>query len=133
VANYCVSAREHDGDVVFLHRLQPGAVSRSFGVAVARLAGLPEVVLGRAAAVLASLEARDQQAESAPGGGERRPQGSAQLDLFMPRQAPASRPTTHPACEALRTVDVNRMTPLEALQLVVSLKAMVGADDGEDR
>jgi len=55
-ANYSVSARELDGDVVFLHRLVPGAASRSYGIAVAKLAGLPETVLARAKALLVTLE-----------------------------------------------------------------------------
>jgi DNA mismatch repair protein MutS len=55
--NWSVSAREHDGDVVFLHKLQRGAASRSYGVACARLAGLPEPVLARARAILSDLEA----------------------------------------------------------------------------
>src|SRR5262249_34715282 len=57
VANYSVSARELEGDVVFLHRLTRGAASRSYGVAVAKLAGLPESVLARARAILTTLEA----------------------------------------------------------------------------
>src|SRR5450432_3207507 len=55
-ANYSVSARELDGDVVFLHRLVAGAASRSYGIAVAKLAGLPETVLARARALLSTLE-----------------------------------------------------------------------------
>ncbi len=54
--NWSVSAREHQGDVVFLHKLQRGAASRSYGVACARLAGIPEPVLARARAILADLE-----------------------------------------------------------------------------
>jgi DNA mismatch repair protein MutS len=45
VENWSVSAREHEGDIVFLHKLQPGSASRSYGVACARLAGLPEPVI----------------------------------------------------------------------------------------
>src|SRR5262249_10414329 len=54
--NWSVTAREHLGDIVFLHKLQHGAASRSYGVACARLAGLPEIVLARARALLADLE-----------------------------------------------------------------------------
>ena len=56
-ANYSVTARELAGDVVFFHKIAKGPASRSYGVAVARLAGLPELVLARAKAILASLEA----------------------------------------------------------------------------
>ena len=90
VANYCVTARELDDDVVFLHRLVPGAASRSYGVAVAKLAGLPESVLARARALLGTLEAGG----SAPSGSgprrKRRPSAS-QLDLFAPAAEGAPR------------------------------------------
>jgi DNA mismatch repair protein MutS len=112
--NWSVSAREHQGDIVFLHKLARGAASRSYGVACARLAGLPESVLARAKALLCDLE----QGRSVPkgrAGDESRPQ----LDLFA-KAAPE-----HPALELLRAVDPDRLTPLEALQLVASLKKHV--------
>src|SRR6185436_9060466 len=87
VANYSVSAREHGDDVVFLHKLMPGPASRSYGVAVARLAGIGEGVLARAKAILATLEA----GAALPGGKHaslrgRTKGGSAQLDLFAAPQ-----------------------------------------------
>jgi len=119
--NWSVSAREHDGDVVFLHKLQRGAASRSYGVACARLAGLPEMVLARARAILSDLEA----GAAVPAGGAsplraRAQAGRPQLGLFDP--APA--PPPHPAIETLRSVDVDRMTPLDALKLVSDLKKL---------
>jgi DNA mismatch repair protein MutS len=119
--NWSVSAREHDGDVVFLHKLQRGAASRSYGVACARLAGLPEMVLARARAILSDLEA----GAAVPAGGASRLRaraqaGRPQLGLFDP--APA--PPVHPAIETLRSVDVDRMTPLDALKLVSDLKKL---------
>ena len=121
--NWSVSAREHEGDVVFLHKLQRGAASRSYGVACARLAGLPEVVLARARTVLADLERGDTLPSGAgPSLRARRPPSRDQLDLFG---AGAARP--HPAVETLRNVDVDRLTPLEALQLVANLKKMTTA------
>lgn len=113
VTNASVSAREIDGEVVFLHRLVAGAASRSYGVAVARLAGLPEAVLARARAVLASLE------QAAPGSAVAEP-ARAQLGLFD--RAPAH-PGEHAVAETLRAVEVERLTPLDALQLVATLKA----------
>ncbi|MBW2527519.1 MAG: DNA mismatch repair protein MutS, partial [Deltaproteobacteria bacterium] len=128
VANYSVSAREHDGKIVFLHRLTPGSVSRSYGVAVARLAGLPEQVLARAGAVLRALES-----SGSPTGGAARRSGGAepptpQLDLFV--KPTAAEP--HPALETLRHVDVNRMTPLDALELVAKLQSLAAEDDEPD-
>jgi DNA mismatch repair protein MutS len=115
--SWSVSAREHDGDVVFLHRLQRGAASRSYGIACARLAGVPEPVLARARALLGELE------RGAPGSVQARSRAArAQLGLFDVEAA--ARPAPHPALESLRSVDVDRLTPLEALQLVASLKKM---------
>jgi DNA mismatch repair protein MutS len=122
--NWSVSAREHEGDVVFLHKLQHGAASRSYGVACARLAGLPEVVLARAKAMLAELERGEALPSGAPSSLRARTKaGRAQLDLFGGGGAPAPAPP-HPALETLRVVDVDRLTPLEALQLVANLKRM---------
>jgi DNA mismatch repair protein MutS len=121
--NWSVSAREHEGDVVFLHKLQSGAASRSYGVACAKLAGLPEPVLARARAILSELE----RGAALPSGGAsslraRSHRGRPQLDLFDSGGSP--RPEPHPALETLRAVDVDRLTPIDALQLVASLRKM---------
>jgi DNA mismatch repair protein MutS len=122
--NWSVSAREHEGDVVFLHKLQHGAASRSYGVACARLAGLPEVVLARARAMLGELERGAALPSGAPSSLRARSRaGRSQLDLFDAGPAAAPAPP-NPALETLRAVDVDRLTPLEALQLVASLKRM---------
>ena len=107
--NWSVSAREHAGDVIFLHKLQHGPASRSYGVACARLAGVPEPVLARARAILEDLE-RGPKASRTP-----------QLDLFG-ASSPPPIVTDHPVLATLRAVDVERLTPLDALQLVASLK-----------
>jgi DNA mismatch repair protein MutS len=109
--NWSVSAREHQGEIVFLHKIQQGAASRSYGVACARLAGVPEVVLARARALLGDLER----------GANRSPVPAPQLGLFDPPPAPAQ---PHPVLAMLRSIDVDRLTPLDALQLVASLKKL---------
>jgi len=113
VANWCVSAREVGADVVFLHRLVPGAASRSYGIAVARLAGLPESVLARAKAILAGLEGE--------GASMRRPgRPEPQLSLFeKPEREPAE---AREVLDTLRALDVDRITPLDALSLLSRLK-----------
>jgi DNA mismatch repair protein MutS len=118
VANYSVSAKEIDGDIVFLHRLLKGPASRSYGVAVARLAGLPESVLARAQAILKTLEGS---------GGAPRLEGkmstrgaSHQLGLF--EAPPALDKEQQEVLETLRSLDPDRLTPLEALQLLSQLK-----------
>jgi DNA mismatch repair protein MutS len=117
-ANYSVSARELDGDVVFLHRLVAGAASRSYGVAVAKLAGLPETVLARARALLASLEA----------GGAAKPAKSRtksganadQMQLFGARSAETRGHAE--LIDTIRALDLDRLTGLEALQFLARLK-----------
>jgi DNA mismatch repair protein MutS len=122
--NWSVSAREHDGDVVFLHKLQRGAASRSYGVACARLAGVPEPVLARARGLLAELERGAALPSGAPSTLRARTRaGRTQLDLFGSAAA-AGPGGPHPALETLRAVDVDRLTPLEALQMVANLKKM---------
>ncbi|HEX7667467.1 MAG TPA: DNA mismatch repair protein MutS, partial [Polyangiaceae bacterium] len=124
--NWSVSAREHDGDIVFLHKLQKGAAMSSFGVACARLAGLPEIVLARARMLLDDLE----KGAPLPGGTHatmrgRTKKGKTQLDLFGgAAPAPELSPTTVEALGMIKSVDVDRLTPLEALQLVASLKKL---------
>jgi DNA mismatch repair protein MutS len=120
-ANYSVSARELDGDIVFLHRLVAGAASRSYGVAVAKLAGLPESVLARARALLVRLEGGDSALPSP----ETKPRGKRrtddQLDLFMTSK-PAEQKAHAEVIETLRSLEVDRVTGLEALQLLARLK-----------
>ena len=127
VANWSVAAREIGDDVVFLHRLVEGGASRSYGIAVARLAGLPEPVLARSRAILASLE----RGAALPSGAHatmrgRTTRGAVQLDIFG--APPSDEPKApHPALETLRQVDVDRLSPIEAWQLVAKLKALSSA------
>jgi DNA mismatch repair protein MutS len=124
IVNWSVSAREHGGDVVFLHKLVRGPASRSYGVAVARLAGVPEPVLARAKAILNMLESGGPL----PSGRHatlrgRSKAGSVQLDLFAPPKPAVD--TASPVLATLRAVEVERLTPLDALGLVAKLKAML--------
>jgi DNA mismatch repair protein MutS len=121
--NVSVSAREHDGGVVFLHAIERGPASKSYGVAVARLAGLPESVLARAVALCASFESPREAAKAEP-------RRTPQLGLFEPRDGGAGAAGGEEgrrALDTLRAVDVDRMTPLDALALVAKLKASLGA------
>jgi len=118
-ANYSVSARELDGDVVFLHRLVAGAASRSYGIAVAKLAGLPEAVLARARALLATLE-NGGAAVSAPKARTKNQPSSDQLALFGAKSAETRGHAE--LIETLRALDLDRLTGLEALQFLARLK-----------
>jgi DNA mismatch repair protein MutS len=110
-----VAAREWKGELVFLHNVVPGAADKSYGLAVARLAGVPTKVLARARGVLGRLEAnRDKTGGLAAGMGD--------LPLFG--AAPAA-----PAADAIGTrlaaIDPDAITPREALDLIIELKAML--------
>lgn len=125
--NYSVSAKEFGDDIVFLHKITRGAASRSYGIAVAKLAGLPESVLARSRVILENLESSGILPAGTHGSLRRRDkQGRAQLDnqlgLF---DSPAEPPTKHPAIETLRTVEPERLSPLDALQLIIKLKGLV--------
>jgi DNA mismatch repair protein MutS len=110
-----VRAREWKGELVFLHELAPGAADRSYGLAVAKLAGLPPPVLARAKSVLAKLE----QGRAATGGIAA---GLDDLPLFA--AALAEEPKPDPLAAALAEVDADALSPREALDLVYRLKRL---------
>ena len=112
--NWTVDVREVGDDVLFLHRLKPGGASRSYGIEVGRLAGLPASVLTRAKQVLATLEA-DQPSRRTSVTGTRE---SEQTELFLPAVVEA-----HPLVVALRALDVNALTPIEAISRLADLAA----------
>ena len=111
--NVHVSAVESGSDIVFLHRIEPGPASKSYGIAVARLAGVPAAVVNHARHALAALEAQQSQA-------------SAQVDLFAaPPEAPASGQTA--IDKALATMDPDILSPREALEALYQLKKLASA------
>ncbi|MDF2691724.1 MAG: mismatch repair protein MutS [Labilithrix sp.] len=127
--NFSVSAREHAGSIVFFHKVQRGAASRSYGVACARLAGLPEPVLARAKAILDDLERSASLPTGHTSRSPRARKGDGQLGLFGPSgrsEAPAQAAATSPALDLLRALDVERITPIEALTTLAKLKALAG-------
>jgi DNA mismatch repair protein MutS len=121
VANFHVVVREWNDDIVFLRKVVPGRSDRSYGIQVARLAGLPAPVVARARDILNGLE-RDELSRggrpSLSGGPvDRQPQ----LGLFQ--AAPAGDDPVH---RRLRELDVNQLTPLQALGLLAELKREAG-------
>jgi DNA mismatch repair protein MutS len=124
IANGHFEVREWQGEVLFLRRLVPGEVNRSYGIEVAELAGLPETVIARARAVLAELEVERHPSETAEEGAKR-----PQLDLFASRVDPREAE----ALTALRALDPLRTTPLDALALLTRLHGRLGGAGGEER
>lgn len=121
------SGAAHDAsrDVIFLHRILPGKADRSYGVHVARMAGLPPTVVKRAEEILIDLE------QSGAAGPKRL------LDIGTEKkQSPAARQVTlfadvHPVVEALRKLDVNGLTPLDALNRLYELHTLVNPDSNQ--
>ncbi|HZR56842.1 MAG TPA: DNA mismatch repair protein MutS [Terriglobales bacterium] len=117
VKNYHVSVKEAGGGIVFLRRVEPGAADRSYGIEVAKLAGLPNEVIERAREVLAEHENAERQLTNQLSSEESRRPAPAQLTIFTP--------LSQPVLEKLREVDLNRLTPLEALNLLAELKRQI--------
>src|SRR5208282_725544 len=115
VKNYHVSVKEAGGSVVFLRRVEPGAADRSYGIEVAKLAGLPNEVVVRAREVLAEHESSERRlSEHLTPGSSTEPERPTQLTIFTP--------LSQPVLDKLRAVDLDRLTPLEALNLLAELK-----------
>jgi DNA mismatch repair protein MutS len=115
VKNYHVSVKETGGGIVFLRKVEPGAADRSYGIEVAKLAGLPNEVVERARQVLAEHESAERLATEHLSPGATPP--AAQLTIFTP--------LSQPVLDKLREVDLNRLTPLDALNLLAELKGQI--------
>ena len=109
--NLHVGAVESGHDIVFLHQIEPGPASRSYGVQVARLAGMPAALIRQARATLEALQAK---AES----------GQAQVDLFAP---PPALPAAEASAveQALQAIDPDRLSPREALEALYRLHGLL--------
>jgi len=110
--NMHVSATESGADIVFLHEIQPGPASRSYGIQVAKLAGMPSPVLHHARHALAALE-------------ERAGEDELQVDLFAAPEVPESAGAS-PVEAALASINPDALSPREALDALYQLKKMVG-------
>jgi len=121
VANVTMKVREWEGDVVFLHEVVRGAADRSYGIQVARLAGLPEPVLNRARHVLTLLEQR------AAGAGSSAMPGAVLDDLpLFAHQPPPEKamPRTDPVHDLLDTIRPDDITPKDAIEFLYELKTI---------
>ncbi len=112
VKNYHVSVKETGGGIAFLRKVEPGAADRSYGIEVAKLAGLPNEVINRAREVLTEHESAERELTGHLSPGASPP--PTQLTIFTP--------ISQPVLEKLREVDLNQLTPLEALNLLAELK-----------
>jgi len=128
VKNLNVAVREWEDEVVFLYKIVEGAADKSYGIHVARLAGVPRAVVERSKDILARLEEEHLDAEGRakiarrP---ERRRSGEIQLTLFGPAE--------HPLLDDVRGVDLNQTTPLEALELIKRWQDSLSAEKKKRR
>jgi DNA mismatch repair protein MutS len=118
-----VRVKEWQGDVVFLHEVVAGAADRSYGIQVAKLAGLPPTVIERAKVVLAKLEADDRAS----------PRGFDDLPLFAAVASPTATPARDAALDAviaaLSALHPDEMSPRDALEALYALKARASSRD----
>jgi len=110
VRNFHAAVREWNDEIIFLHKVRPGGTDRSYGIQVARLAGLPAAVILRARVLLGELEAAGQRTTDV--------RDAQQLGLFAP---PAD-----PVAEELKRLDLSHLTPIEALNLLAKWQARLG-------
>lgn len=118
VKNYNVSVKEWGDEIIFVRKIVRGSADKSYGIQVARLAGLPDGIISRSKEILAELEKKDAPDE----GGEKfairkRRKPAAQLDLF-------SSVIVHPAVQRLLKIDIEKTTPEAALSLLRELKKL---------
>ncbi|MBX7113765.1 MAG: DNA mismatch repair protein MutS [Myxococcaceae bacterium] len=135
VKNFSVAVKEQGGRVTFLRKLIPGGANRSYGIEVAKLAGLPIEVLGRARELLKNLEAQELDAQGharlarkePPGQNEVSAVDASQLGLFGPmaKLPPVAAPQEHPLIDKLRSFEVDQATPLDALNAIAGWKRLL--------
>jgi DNA mismatch repair protein MutS len=119
IRNYNVVVREWADQVIFLHRIEPGGTDKSYGIHVARLAGIPEAVVQRARQILAHLQATFQNQTQGIG----RPQDAQQPAGTLFDQVQRD------VIEQLKAADVERLTPIEAINLLYQIKQRLAPQD----
>lgn len=139
VVNYNVKVQEHDGKIMFMHKLVRGGADHSYGIQVADMAGLPSIVIERAKEILQNLESHSLDVTNSSGTleeGARKKQEAArkttkqiekqdqieQMSLFQTQLDPQ----IEMLIDKLEACDLNRMTPIESLLLISELKKLVG-------
>jgi DNA mismatch repair protein MutS len=142
IRNYNIAVKEWKGEIVFLRRMVPGPADRSYGIEVAKLAGIPQPVIQRAKEILSRLESKSEQLKLS--GAERRKPSQSLLPGLLARPgqegrqekespSPAQEPGEHPLLQELRKVDPDNMTPVQALSVLADWKQRWDSDgDGKD-
>jgi DNA mismatch repair protein MutS len=118
VRNYHVSVKESGSNIVFLRRVEPGSANKSYGIEVARLAGLPAPVIERAREILARHEQSEHSLSERLAARRASPDpGAVQLTIFTPLNAEV--------VQAIEKADLDNLKPIEALNLLAELKRQI--------
>ena len=112
LVNVHVATLEQDGQVTFLHKIEPGPADKSYGIHVAKIAGLPAELLARADKILTQLESQGGESPSLT---RQTSAVTEQISLF-------DTPEEHPILEELAKLDVYNMTPMQAMNVLVEFK-----------
>jgi DNA mismatch repair protein MutS len=124
VKNYHVTAKEWNQEIIFLRRVEEGTSDRSYGIEVARLAGIPDAVIRRSKEVLKTLERDELNLQGRP-----KLARSTGEEPGEPVQLPIFSPSSHPVLQEIKEVDLNEMKPLDALNLLDKLKRRLQEED----
>jgi DNA mismatch repair protein MutS len=120
VRNYNVSVKEWGDEIIFLRKIEKGSADKSYGIQVARLAGLPESIISRAKEVLANLEKEELNETGRPRFADRKTKkGTIQLDLFSS--------VTESVINEIKNIDVKRLSPEDALNKLIELKKKISS------
>ena len=113
IKNFCVAVKENDNDVVFLRRIKPGGADKSYGIQVAKLAGLPKSIMQRAETILNELETKSKGVKV-----------SAKKNKPITADENVQSPTLFSSqlAEQITNIDLNTLTPIEALNLLYKLQ-----------
>ena len=123
VKNYHIAVKEVGKDIIFLRKLTEGGVSHSFGIHVARLAGMPREIVESAERTLKDLERKENSVKAVASAGSVQDDGSVQLNLFQ-----LDDPTLSALRARLEGADLNNMTPMQAFDLLRAMKEEIGLD-----
>ncbi len=117
VNNYCIAVKEQGDDIVFLRKIISGGADKSYGIQVAKLAGVPDIVISRAKEIAEELNKKDMmEKEKKMEGYVENPQQLSFFDQIMPADQP------HPVVLELKDVDLSTMTPIEAMNYLFELQ-----------
>ena len=123
VKNFHIAVKEVGKDVIFLRKLTEGGVSHSFGIHVARLAGMPREIVESAERTLKDLERKENSVKAVASAGAVQDDGSVPLNLFQ-----LDDPTLSALRARLESADLNNMTPMQAFDLLRTMKEEIGLD-----